>query len=107
MINNYRKQLKTDIEIEESYEAITLEQEIVRMLKDGTPLENSAPIIYTNRKDGVLPQFDIRTDRFDIALEAMDKRAAAITARRDNLLKMNDEKEIKDPTDDSKNSVGD
>lgn len=107
MINNYRKQLKTDIEIEESYEAITLEEEIARMLKDGTPLENSAPIIYTNRKDGVLPQFDIRTDRFDIALEAMDKRAAAITARRDNLLKMSDKEEIKEPTSENKETVGD
>lgn len=31
------------------------------------------PIIYTEKKDGVQPEFDIRTDRFEIALDAMDK----------------------------------
>lgn len=31
------------------------------------------PTIYTEKKDGVLPEYDIRTDRFEIALDAMDK----------------------------------
>lgn len=31
------------------------------------------PTIYTEKKDGVQPEFDIRTDRFEIAIEAMDK----------------------------------
>lgn len=31
------------------------------------------PTIYTEKKDGVLPEYDIRTDRFEIAVEAMDK----------------------------------
>ena len=31
------------------------------------------PIIYTEKKDGVQPEFDIRTDRFEVAIEAMDK----------------------------------
>lgn len=31
------------------------------------------PTIYTEKKDGVQPEFDIRTDRFEIALDAMDK----------------------------------
>lgn len=31
------------------------------------------PTIYTEKKDGVQPEYDIRTDRFEIALEAMDK----------------------------------
>lgn len=31
------------------------------------------PIIYTEKKDGVQPEFDIRTDRFEIAIDAMDK----------------------------------
>lgn len=31
------------------------------------------PTIYTEKKDGVKPEFDIRTDRFEIAIEAMDK----------------------------------
>lgn len=31
------------------------------------------PIIYTEKKDGVLPEYDIRTDRFEVAIDAMDK----------------------------------
>ena len=31
------------------------------------------PIIYTEKKDGVRPEYDVRTDRFEIAIDAMDK----------------------------------
>lgn len=31
------------------------------------------PTIYTEKKDGVLPEHDIRTDRFEIAIDAIDK----------------------------------
>lgn len=31
------------------------------------------PTIYTEKKDGVLPECDIRTDRFEVAIEAIDK----------------------------------
>lgn len=31
------------------------------------------PTIYTEKKDGVQPEFDIRTDRFEIAIDAIDK----------------------------------
>lgn len=31
------------------------------------------PRIYTEKKDGVLPEYDVRTDRFEVALDAVDK----------------------------------
>lgn len=31
------------------------------------------PTIYTEKKDGVLPEYDIRTDRFEVAIDAVDK----------------------------------
>lgn len=31
------------------------------------------PTIYTEKKDGVMPENDIRTDRFEIAIDAIDK----------------------------------
>ena len=43
---------------------------------------DGAPIIYTERKDGVLPAYDIRTDRWEIAQEAMAKNLKAIDAKR-------------------------
>lgn len=31
------------------------------------------PTIYTEKKEGVQPEFDIRTDRFEVAIDAIDK----------------------------------
>lgn len=31
------------------------------------------PTIYTEKKDGVKPEYDIRTDRFEVAIDAIDK----------------------------------
>lgn len=31
------------------------------------------PTIYTEKKDGVQPEYDIRTDRFEVAIDAIDK----------------------------------
>ena len=43
-----------------------------RILENKEPITDGAPIIYTNRDDGVVPAYNIRTDRWDIAQEAMD-----------------------------------
>lgn len=41
---------------------------------ESSSVEDGAfPIIYTEKKDGVLPEYDIRTDRFEVAIDAMDK----------------------------------
>ena len=31
------------------------------------------PTIYTEKKDGLRPEYDIRTDRFEVAIDAIDK----------------------------------
>ena len=43
---------------------------IKRAVTEMTPIEENAPIIYTPRKEGVKAEYNIRTDRMDIALEA-------------------------------------
>lgn len=50
-----------------------IEKKVQRIVESGEPIEDSAPIIYTERKDGVLPAYDIRTDRFAIAQDAMEQ----------------------------------
>ena len=37
-----------------------------------------SPTIYTEKKDGVQPEFDIRTDRFEVAIDAIDKINQAV-----------------------------
>ena len=51
----------------EIYEGESIETKCARVLQD------KEPIIYTAKEDGVLPAYNIRTDRFDIAMDAYDK----------------------------------
>ena len=44
-----------------------------RILQNKEPITDTAPIIYTAKEDGVLPAYNIRTDRFDIAMDVYDK----------------------------------
>ena len=65
---NYRSKLETVL-----VEGERLELKIDRMTQNNEPIGDSAPLIYTPRKDGVIAAYDIRTDKWDIALEAMEK----------------------------------
>ena len=50
-----------------------IEIKIERIVTQNEPIEDGAPLIYTEKSDGVLPEYDIRSDKFDIAIDAMDK----------------------------------
>ena len=63
-------------------EGETIEDKCKRLVESKEPIKDGAPILYTERKDGVLPAYDIRTDRWAIAQEAMDKNRKAIDAKR-------------------------
>lgn len=65
---NYRSKLGTVL-----VEGERLELKIDRMTQNNEPIGDSAPLIYTPRKDGVIAAYDIRTDKWDIALDAMEK----------------------------------
>jgi hypothetical protein len=79
----YKIRQRTTLKVNNSVEGETIEQKIRRIVENNEPISDTAPIIYTNRKDGVLPAYDIRTDRFDIAIEAMDKVTKTNIAKRD------------------------
>lgn len=65
---NYRSKLGTSL-----VEGERLEIKIDRMTQNNEPIGDSAPLIYTPRKDGVIAAYDIRADKWDIALDAMGK----------------------------------
>lgn len=54
----------------ELYEGETIEQTLQRATSNGEAISGVSPMIYTDRADGVRPEYDIRTDRFDLAAEA-------------------------------------
>lgn len=63
----------TTIRINASYEAKPIEIILEEVTTTNEPISADAPIIYTSRADGVQAGYDIRTDRFDVAIEAMDR----------------------------------
>lgn len=73
-------------------EAESIEQEMRRARSNKEPIKATAKITYNDRKDGVLPQHDIRTDRFMIAMMATDKIHASKAAERQAMDFPKDEK---------------
>ena len=68
----------------ETYEGESIETKVARIVQEKAPITDGAPIIYTDREQGVLPAYNVRTDRWEIAEHAMDKVNAAKFAKRDN-----------------------
>ena len=58
---------RTKMAINESLEGETIEMKIERVTTMKEPIADNAELIYTERKDGILPAFDIRTDRLGIS----------------------------------------
>lgn len=73
--------------IETNYEFQTgesIEAKVKRITENNEPITDGAPIIYTNRDDGVLPAYNIRTDRWEIAQAAMEAVNQANLAKSKN-----------------------
>lgn len=68
---------RTTIERKPTDFGLSLEDTIRRAIATNQPIDGNAPKIYTESKDGVLPQYDVRTDKHDLALAAMDKYQAS------------------------------
>lgn len=77
----YKKATRTTLKVNQSYKGETLESKLVRILNNKEPIKDGAPLIYTERKDGVKPEMDIRTDKWEIAAGAMDAVSRARLAK--------------------------
>lgn len=58
-----------------TYEAEPREVKLRKIISgESSNMEDGVfPTIYTEKRDGVLPEYDVRTDRFEVAIDAMDK----------------------------------
>lgn len=70
------------LESVETFEAETIEEKVERITTNKEPITDGAPIIFTEKKDGVLPAYNIRTDRFDLAIEGMQAAERIRIAKR-------------------------
>jgi uncharacterized protein (DUF3084 family) len=61
----------------------TIEEKVERVVNNGEPIEDGAPNVYTERKHGVRAEHDIRTDRWEVATDAMDAVQKSTKAQRE------------------------
>lgn len=66
-----------------AYQGERLEEKINRITNNKEPIKDGAPLIYTERKDGVKAAYDIRTDRFEVAIDAMEAVTKSHRAKRE------------------------
>lgn len=97
---------KSTIQRNESIEGETIEQKISRMLNNGESTEEqSVEIQYTERKDGVLPVYNIRHDKWITVQEAMSKVGDIYEAKRQKNIK--DREDAKNPPTEESTEIGD
>ena len=57
----------------ETYEGQSIEDRCKKLVETGEPIKDTSPLIFTPKEKGVMPQYDVRADKWDIALNAMDR----------------------------------
>lgn len=97
----FPKPPKTNYEYQEGE---SIETKVRRITENNEPITDGAPIIYTNRDDGVLPAYNIRTDRWEIAQAAMDAVNQANLAKSKNYGKIDKEDKKALDSEDMSNS---
>lgn len=99
---------KTTIKENKSYPGERIEEKVHRIVNNKEPIKDGAPMIYTERKHGVLPEYDPRTDRMDLALEKMTIVAKTHLAKREHSLgERAKQGQDKDKITETKNEVKD
>ena len=87
-----KKQKTTMVIKTPTIEGEPISRKVARITQNKEPIKDNSPIAYSERKDGVLPGTDIRTDRFELAVEAMDKKHSYNVSKREERLKAKAEK---------------
>ncbi len=89
----YKKTVETTLTSVEKLEGEPIEHKIERIVSNKEPITDGAPSIFTERSEGVVSAYNIRTDRWEIATEAMDKVQGSIVAKREAKASIKTEKE--------------
>ena len=65
----------------ETYSGETIETKVERVTANNEPITDGAEIVYTEKKNGVMPEYNVRTDKWEIAQKAMDSVHASKIAQ--------------------------
>lgn len=72
---------KTTFKVNNTLEGESIEAKVRRIVANKEPIKDGAAMIYTEKKDGVIDAYNIRTDRWEIALDAIEKVQKATIAK--------------------------
>ena len=78
----FRKPQRSRLTSTEITEGETIEQKVERIQTNKEPIKDGAPEIFTERKDGVIAAYNIRSDRWEIAADAHDAISKSVEAQR-------------------------
>lgn len=103
----FTKPYKTCYDLQEGE---TIETKVKRIVENKEPISDGAPIIFTNRDEGVIAAYNIRTDRWELAQDKMDAIAKYNMAKNksfgvDKDKKEGDKKEEKTPVTEGEQSA--
>lgn len=86
----YKKAQKinnSSIRVNDTKEGETIEKKIQRMVNNNEPIRDGATLNYTEEQDGVMAGYDIRTDKFEVAVDAMDRMHKASKKEKSDFVK--------------------
>lgn len=81
MYKKLNKSSKSKISFTPTIEGESIEEMLRRITANKEPIPQNVADIFTPKDEGVLPEYNIRTDRFDLALDAKDKIEASKIAK--------------------------
>jgi len=81
MAYKFNRATPTTLRVNNSYEGQTIEQFVRKIMKAGEPIGESTTGIYYAENDGVPFEVNVRTDRFDKALEIKEQGEREAVAR--------------------------
>lgn len=67
-----------DYKTNEPFQGTRIEATIERMMAGKEPIVKDTNLYFTEEQEGVRPEYDIRTDRFDEMLDTIEKSHKAI-----------------------------
>jgi hypothetical protein len=79
---NQRRPNKASFRVNKSTEGETIEAKMRRIMQNKEPITDGAPLLFQERNDGIDPATNIRTDRFELAANAMGKVTKDTIAKR-------------------------
>lgn len=85
--NKRIKQARSKENQENAFVGNSIEDKVRMTMESGAPVEAISPMLYSERKEGVLPQTNIRTDKWDVAQQAMTTIADGTRQKREERLK--------------------